>query len=341
MNNSKKSEILIKIGLENHIRLNIKEKLFCRCINDTNAKNNVNTCHICLGFPGSLPLFNKNALYSVSDILNILRSKNVGKKTTKMSFDRKHYNYYDLPKGYQITQLENPVATSGQLTLSNGNIINIDRIAFEEDAGSSFNKNASNVQVNFNRSGTPLIEITTKPDFKSIDEVVEYVKILRMICVQLKIIDKQSANAIRCDVNVSLTVDKKNYSRTELKNLNSITDIKKSLSYEIGRQAQMIRKNVCFESETREWNGNKTILLRKKNDIKYLFLRERNILPFEYKIIPNHLFNLQENIISTYKQHKVEKSLFLRLWSLYLDIFINLNNEQILNQVFVIDYTAL
>jgi len=164
----------IKIGLEIHLKLNTEHKLFCLCLNKEDEIN-TNSCFICLGFPGTLPNLNKNVLEKTLDFASYF-SPSI---TKRLFFDRKHYLYPDLPKEYQITQPFFPIVKNGCLNIFNKNI-NIERISIEEDAAKSIQKKGKRL-IDFNRCGTPLIEMCTSPNFSSIEEVMYFLKILRNI----------------------------------------------------------------------------------------------------------------------------------------------------------------
>lgn len=262
----------IKIGLETHIRLNTENKLFCKCKNQTtNVKEMLNRfiCPICLGKQGGIPSY-----CSIKPVLEkALKFCNYFKFEicSYLRFDRKHYTYHDLLKSYQITQVRSPIGINSSIRLSN-QTIRIEKVCIEEDAGKTvgnvkkwWNKNC----IDFNRISTPLLEVVTKPDFFSIESVIEYLNQLKTTCVNLGIINPESSDSIRCDVNVSMF----NKSKIELKNLNSLTEIYDATTYEIERQNKI---GGSKQQETRFWDAVNRITYkdRDKADVEYLFVPE-------------------------------------------------------------------
>ena len=257
----------LNIGLEIHLKLNTKDKLFCFCYNSEKGSN-VNSCYICLGFPGTLPFINEEVIQKAINFSSYFSNC----ITENLVFDRKHYLYPDLPKGYQITQQFNPLVKNSKIKMFNKSI-NIERISIEEDAAKS-RKEGNKRYIDFNRCGTPLIEMCTSPNFSSVEEVLSFLKILRKIAEKKNIIDPLRSDCIRCDVNVSINKGKK----VEIKNVNSLSIIKKALVYEIKRQKEILFSNKTVNQETRTWKEDKTVVMREKESSRdYFFISEYNI----------------------------------------------------------------
>lgn len=236
------------IGLEVHCQLETSTKLFCACSTQFGALPNKNTCPICLGLPGVLPVLNKK----VVDFAVKLAIALGGKVQRKSLFARKQYFYPDLPKGYQISQFEEPYCIGGSVELDSGFVVELNRIHIEEDAGKNVHgDNAS--YVDLNRAGIPLLEIVTEPVIHSPTDAVDYLKKLRSIVRYLKICDGNlEEGSFRCDANVSVRLrgsDDLNV-RTEIKNLNSFKNIEKAITYEIFRQVDCIENNIEIVEET-------------------------------------------------------------------------------------------
>ncbi|MBI2106786.1 Asp-tRNA(Asn)/Glu-tRNA(Gln) amidotransferase subunit GatB, partial [Candidatus Woesearchaeota archaeon] len=252
---------MTKIGIECHLQLNTKSKIFCSCSTKQSGKPNSNVCEICCGFPGAKPVLNKEAFEKALKIALALNCK-INKKTF---FSRKSYFYPDLPKNFQITQYEAPLGYHG-----NFKGINIRRIHLEEDPGALIHK-SSYCLVDYNRSGIPLVEIVTEPDFKDPKEVREFLKKLVIDLSYLDVYDKKSEFALKADLNVSTTGAK-----VEIKNVTGLKDIEDALSYEIERQ----EKDVPNSNETRGWNSDKgiTFLQRvKESEDDYGYITETDL----------------------------------------------------------------
>ncbi len=268
------------IGLEIHIEAKTKTKMFCGCLNEPDEKEpNKNVCPICLGYPGTLPLLNKEAVNKVI-LLGLLLEGEIERFTF---FERKHYFYPDLPKGYQISQYQKPIVKNAKITLSNGKKIRIKRIHIEEDTGKLYHHNNYSL-VDYNRAGVPLIELVTEPDITNAQEAFEFAKKMREILVFNNISDASMEKGhLRLEANISLS--KKNNTlgtKVEVKNLNSFKSLKESINYEIKRQTQLIKNNKKIAQETRGWNENikKTIPQRVKEESDdYRYFREPDIPP--------------------------------------------------------------
>lgn len=235
------------IGLEVHIIPKTETKMFCDCPNNPSELHpNVNVCPICLGHPGTLPTINKLA---VEKVLALGLALN-GKIASHSHFDRKSYFYPDLPKGYQISQYEEPLVTSAELLG-----VRVRRIHLEEDAGRLVHEKEAAL-VDFNRAGVPLIELVTEPDIKSAEEAVQFAKELQLILRYAGISEADMERGeMRVEANVSLDMGTK----VELKNLNSFRAIREAIEYELERQAGLLGKGKKVEQETRGWNADKGI----------------------------------------------------------------------------------
>ena len=261
------------IGLEIHVELSTKTKMFCSCKNEFGAIPNTNTCPTCLGHPGTLPLINKEAVrYAIRAGLAFdcdIRES--------MKMDRKKYFYPDLVKGYQITQQDEPYAVGGHITLSDGDEIRLNSIHMEEDTAKSNHDENNNTLMDYNRAGLPLIEIVTEPDLKSAKQAREFVEKLSQTLRFLDVSDCIMAEGqMRCDVNINLEnlESGKRTAISEIKNLNSIKAIEDALLFETQRHKKMLESDEKSVKETRRWDdvSQTTILMRTKetaNDYRF------------------------------------------------------------------------
>ncbi|MEO0084580.1 MAG: Asp-tRNA(Asn)/Glu-tRNA(Gln) amidotransferase subunit GatB, partial [candidate division WOR-3 bacterium] len=244
------------IGLEVHIQLKTKTKLFCSCPVEFGSQPNTNVCPICLGLPGVLPTMNEKAVELAIKAGLALNCQ----IADFCSFARKHYFYPDLPKGYQITQYTEPIAYNGFL-LVNGQKISIRRLHLEEDSGKSIHTGQETL-VDFNRCGVPLIEIVTEPEIHSPEQAVAYLETLRQIMRYLDVSDcDMEKGHFRCEPNISLRpVGQTQYGvRTELKNLNSLNSVYLALEFEIKRQTQILENNGQVIQETLYWDEEQKV----------------------------------------------------------------------------------
>lgn len=292
------------IGMEVHVELKTKSKMFCSCKNDPDFKEpNVNICEICLAHPGTLPAPNKQAI-----VWTVLIGRALGCTIRELSkFDRKHYFYPDLPKGYQISQYDEPVAEHGSITLSfplGDNVrdeaaIGITRAHLEEDTAKLLHDASGATLVDFNRAGTPLVEIVTDPDFKSGTEAKAYCQELRSMFRYLGVSDADMEKGhMRCEANVSLQEAGKfeivdgvvkplgKYTlnaKVEVKNMGSFRAVEKAIDFEIKRQTELLDKNESWQQQTRGWDEDKeeTVLQRvKESAADYRYFPEPDIPPF-------------------------------------------------------------
>ena len=295
-------EVKIIVGIETHVQLDTKTKMFCSCSTDYFGKKpNSNVCPICLGYPGVLPSVNKEAFVHAIKVGYALHC-NIQNKS---QFDRKNYMYPDLFKGYQITQYEYPINLGGFIDLSNKRI-NITRAHLEEDTAKSIHNKET--QIDGNKAGIPLLEIVSEPDMSSSDEAVEYTKMLRSI---IRFIGASSADMekgeMRFDININLEILKggKKF-RTpicEIKNLNSFKSLKGAIEYEIERQKDEFERSSVVLSKgnktTRGWNDvlSKTYFLREKEESDdYRYFPEPDIPPF----------NLDDKFINNSKKINID-----------------------------------
>lgn len=275
----------IVIGLEVHAQLRTDSKLFCSCSTKFGAAPNAHTCPVCMGYPGVLPVLNQKAVdFAIQAGLALDCTINLDSK-----FDRKHYFYPDLPKGYQVSQYDRPLCEHGKLSISNKDV-NIVRIHMEEDAGKLVHAGAERLHgsdyslVDLNRAGTPLIEIVSAPDINSADEAVEYVRELRKILLYLGVCDgNMQEGSMRCDVNISINKPGEGYgTRAEIKNVNSFRSIARAIEYEYKRQEEILDKGGKVVQETRlfEEASGKTHSMRSKEDAQdYRYFPEPDLLP--------------------------------------------------------------
>lgn len=281
------------IGLEIHVQLKTKSKMFCGCGNNAEeALPNTLVCPVCLGLPGALPVANRQAIEWT--VLAGLALNCQIAKTSK--FDRKHYFYPDLPKGYQISQYDQPFCIGGNLEIISGEEtkkINFRRIHLEEDAGKLIHVDNASL-VDLNRAGTPLMEIVTEPEISSPGEAKIFLQELRSIMRYLNISDADMEKGhLRCDANISIAIDDEEGVPTEIKNINSFRMLERALTYEEKRQKEVLSSNEKIVKETRGWNDQKgeTYSQRSKEQAQdYRYFPEPDLPPFEVEKI----FNLDE-----------------------------------------------
>ncbi|HEV8457628.1 MAG TPA: Asp-tRNA(Asn)/Glu-tRNA(Gln) amidotransferase subunit GatB [Methylomirabilota bacterium] len=268
------------IGLEVHAQLLTATKMFCGCSTAFGAAPNTQTCPVCQGMPGSLPVINGRAIeFGIKTALALGCTVNPLNR-----FARKHYYYPDMPKNYQISQYEEPLAEHGRLDIEVGGAaraIGIQRLHLEEDVGKLLHEGAletaQSSQVDFNRAGVPLMEIVSQPDLRSSDEAAAYLKALRAIVIYLRVCDgNMEEGSLRCDANISLRPrGAAEYgTKVEIKNMNSFRNVQHALEYEIKRQARALETGERIVQETRLWDPDKsvTVSMRSKefaHDYRY------------------------------------------------------------------------
>ncbi|GAA8357437.1 Asp-tRNA(Asn)/Glu-tRNA(Gln) amidotransferase subunit GatB [Helicobacter pylori] len=274
------------IGLEVHVQLNTKTKIFCSCSTSFGETPNSNTCPVCLGLPGALPVLNKEVVKKAIQLGTAIEA-HINQHSI---FARKNYFYPDLPKAYQISQFEVPIVSDGKLeidTKEGAKIVRIERAHMEEDAGKNIHEGHYSL-VDLNRACTPLLEIVSKPDMKNSEEAIAYLKKLHAIVRFIGISDAnmQEGN-FRCDANVSIRPkgDEKLYTRVEIKNLNSFRFIAKAIEYEIERQSvawENGRYNEEVVQETRLFDTAKGITLSMRNkeeSADYRYFKDPDLYP--------------------------------------------------------------
>ncbi len=277
----------VVIGVEVHAQLRTKSKLFCGCGTMFGLTANSQTCPLCLGLPGTLPVLNQVAVemaVRAGLALNCTIAAN-------NLFARKNYFYPDLPKGYQISQYEAPICEHGwiEIAASEGKRrVRIRRAHLEEDAGKSVHVVGTNgSRVDLNRAGTPLLEIVTEPDLRSADEVVAYLKGLRDVLMYLEVCDgNMEEGSFRCEPNLSLRpLGQKEFgTKVELKNINSFKFVKDAIEYEIKRQTKVLSEGGKINQETRLWNldRSETVVMRSKEEAHdYRYFPEPDLVPLK------------------------------------------------------------
>lgn len=286
----------IVIGLEIHIQLMTKAKMFCHCSTDYIGKEpNTNTCPVCLGLPGSLPVLNKKVLEFA-----IRTAVAFNCKINQISrFHRKNYFYPDLPKAYQISQFDIPLGVNGYMEISlleskEKHRIGITRVHIEEDAGKLVHEgniaSSSYSLVDYNRCGIPLAEIVTEPDFCSSEEARIFLVKLRSIVQHLGVCDgNMEEGSMRCDANISLRDAKTGAlgTKVEIKNINSFKAVKKALQFEVDRQKRLLAEGEKIVQETRHWDESKnvTVSMRSKEEAHdYRYFPEPDLLPIKVDI---------------------------------------------------------
>ena len=276
------------IGLETHVELATKTKIFCSCTTAFGGDPNTHCCPVCTGMPGTLPVMNK-AVMRFATKAGLALNCDI---TRYHKFDRKNYFYPDLPKAYQISQLYLPIATNGRvpITLPSGEerVIRIHEMHMEEDAGKLVHDPwIDQTRADYNRCGVPLIEIVTEPDFRSAEEVIAYLEKLKSTLEYLGVSDcKMQEGSLRCDVNLSVRPAGSSEfgTRTEMKNINSFKAIARAIAYETRRQIELIEEGKRVVQETRRWDENKdaTFSMRSKENAQdYRYFPEPDIPPME------------------------------------------------------------
>ncbi len=275
------------IGLETHVELATKTKIFCSCTTEFGGAPNTHCCPVCTGMPGTLPVVNRRVVQFAVQASLALNCE----VTRYNKFDRKNYFYPDLPKAYQISQLYLPIGRNGHVPIHTGagdREIRIHELHMEEDAGKLVHDPwIDQTRCDYNRCGVPLIEIVTEPDFRSADEVIAYLEKLKSTLEYLGVSDcKMQEGSLRCDVNLSVRPagTEELGTRTEMKNLNSFKAIARAIQYETRRQIERIEEGRRVVQETRRWDDNKdaTFSMRSKENAQdYRYFPEPDIPPLE------------------------------------------------------------
>jgi aspartyl-tRNA(Asn)/glutamyl-tRNA(Gln) amidotransferase subunit B len=286
--------LLTSIGLEVHVQLRTRSKMFCACPVEFGAPPNTRTCPICLGLPGALPVMNHEALR-----LTVLTGLMLGSDITPISkFDRKNYFYPDMPKNYQISQYDLPLCANGVVPLhdlaypkdAQKNIavpdkeVALVRIHLEEDVAKSFHFESS-TGIDFNRAGTPLMEIVSQPEINSPEEAFAFLTALKQILVYGGLSDADMEKGqLRCDCNISVRPEQQEElgAKIEIKNMNSVSGVRRALTYEVQRQTKALERGEKLEQETRGWNDatGETFLMRTKEFAHdYRYFADPDLLP--------------------------------------------------------------
>lgn len=278
-------EFIAAIGLETHVQLRTASKLFCACPTAFGAPPNSQTCPVCLGLPGAMPAVNREAV-RLTVLAGLLLECDIGLRS---KFDRKSYFYPDMPKNYQISQYDQPLCIGGGLDIETGagrKRIRLTRIHLEEDVGKNLHFETSS-GVDFNRAGTPLMEIVSEPDLATPDEAFAYLLALKQILVYGGISDcNLEQGNLRCDINVSVRPAGRDRlgTKTEIKNMNTFKGVHRALTYEIRRQIEVLRGGGTIRQETRRWDdaAGVTVAMRSKEDAHdYRYFPEPELLPIE------------------------------------------------------------
>ena len=271
------------IGLEVHVELKTKTKIFCSCKTDFGAAPNTQCCPVCMGFPGTLPVLNQQVVHYA-----VLAGLATGCEITRFSKqDRKNYFYPDLPKAYQISQYDLPLCVGGHLTIETPDgekRIGITRIHIEEDAGKLVHDAEHGTLIDCNRCGVPLIEIVSEPDIRTPQEAVAYLQKLRAVIAYTGVSDcKMNEGSLRCDVNLSIHKPSEPFgTRTEMKNLNSFQSVQKAIEEEYRRQVEAVEKGEAIVQETRRFDqttGKTSSMRRKENANDYRYFPDPDLAP--------------------------------------------------------------
>lgn len=288
------SDYIATIGLEVHVQLKTRTKMFCACAVEYGAEPNTNICPVCLGLPGALPVMNEEAL-RLTALAGLMLGCDI---PPACKFDRKNYFYPDMPKNYQISQYDLPFCLGGAVPLHDlaypkdvqKNIatpdkkIHLTRIHLEEDVAKSFHMESSTA-IDYNRAGTPLLEIVSEPDIASAEEAFAYLTVLQQVMVYGQISDADMEKGqLRCDVNVSVRkADVKEWgTKIEIKNLNSISGVRRALLFEIPRQIEALEAGETLQQETRRWDdvrGETTLMRIKESAHDYRYFPDPDLLP--------------------------------------------------------------
>ncbi len=294
----------VVIGLEIHVELATRTKLFCGCLRVGEGIPNSRVCPVCLGHPGSKPVLNKKAVEYAIKLALATKSK----ISRELVFSRKSYFYPDMAKNYQISQYEIPLAIGGKIKLESGKVIGLVRIHLEEDPAALVHpsgvQQSNFVLVDYNRSGNPLVEIVTKPEITAPEEARDFMKQLLTMLDYLEIFDINSC-VIKADANISLRDS--NYTRIEIKNITGFKDIERALRYEVMRQKQEIRDGRKIKQETRAWDSKKGVtfsLREKETEADYGYIIDPDLVPIE---ITNEWIDEIKKTMPELAEEKLEK----------------------------------
>jgi len=294
-----KSDYLTTIGLEVHVQLRTKTKMFCGCAVEFGAEPNIHTCPVCLGLPGALPVMNLEAL-KMTALTGLVFKCDIG---SICKFDRKNYFYPDMPKNYQISQYDMPLCQNGEVPLSDlaypkdaqktiqnpGKRIGLIRIHLEEDVAKSFHFESTS-GIDFNRAGTPLMEIVSQPDIESPEEAFAYLTSLKQALIYGGVSDADMEKGqLRCDCNVSVRPKGQTElgAKIELKNLNSISGVRRALAYEVERQIEVLERGERLQQETRRWDddlGETQLMRTKESAHDYRYFPDPDLLPVRTEV---------------------------------------------------------
>ena len=294
-----KSDYLTTIGLEVHVQLRTKTKMFCGCAVEFGAEPNIHTCPVCLGLPGALPVMNLEAL-KMTALTGLVFKCDIG---SICKFDRKNYFYPDMPKNYQISQYDLPLCQNGEVPLSDlaypkdaqktiqnpGKRIGLIRIHLEEDVAKSFHFESTS-GIDFNRAGTPLMEIVSQPDIESPEEAFAYLTSLKQALIYGGVSDADMEKGqLRCDCNVSVRPKGQADlgAKIELKNLNSISGVRRALAYEVERQIEVLERGERLQQETRRWDddlGETQLMRTKESAHDYRYFPDPDLLPVRTEV---------------------------------------------------------
>ncbi len=299
---------LVTIGIEIHVELKTKSKMFSPGRVDFDADPNLNVNEIDLALPGTLPSINKEA---VKMALKVCYGLNMDVDPL-LKFDRKNYFYSDLPKGFQITQQFHPIGSKGKLVLSDNSVVGITRLHMEEDTAKQLHLGDETL-IDFNRAGVPLIEIVSEPEIHSGKQAADYVSTLRQLLLYLDVTDgKMEEGSMRCDVNISISKEEGVFgTKVEIKNLNSIANVQKAIDYEIKRQEEVLEAGGNIIQETRRFDepSQTTVSMRKKEGaVDYRYFPEPNIVPIRLSqefldSVKDSMIELPQERLDRYKKN--------------------------------------
>src|SRR5450631_226067 len=306
-----KSDYVATIGLEVHVQLKTRSKMFCGCAVEYGSEPNVHVCPICLGLPGALPAMNLHAL-KMTALTGLIFKCDIA---AMCKFDRKHYFYPDMPKNYQISQYDAPLCLSGEVPLydmaypkdAQKNIqhsnkrVRLVRIHLEEDVAKSFHFETS-TGIDFNRAGTPLMEIVSEPDIASPEEAFAYLASLKQALIYGGVSDADMEKGqLRCDCNVSIRPEGQTEfgTKIEIKNMNSISAVRRALAYEIERQTAALEKGEKLVQSTRRWDdaSGQTFQMRTKESAHdYRYFPDPDLLPVDTTVFMDEVRALRPEL---------------------------------------------